>query len=77
MKKFQFLAIALFAFASAVVAQDKLLTLDDIFSPDASRRVRFGGTPVAVQWAGDGKSFKQAVNGSLMRVDAEIGRAHV
>jgi len=75
MKKLQFLVIALFALASVVVAQDKLLTLDDIFSPDPARRVRFGGTPVAVQWAGDGKSFKQVVNGRLMRVDAVTGQA--
>ncbi len=75
MKKLQFLVIALFALSSVVVAQDKLLTLDDIFSPDAARRVRFGGTPVAVQWAGDGKSFKQLVNGRLMRVDAVTGQA--
>ena len=75
MKKLQFLAIALFALSSVVVAQDKLLTIDDVFSPDSSRRVRFGGTPVAVQWAGDGKSFKQVVNGRLMRVDAVTGQA--
>jgi dipeptidyl-peptidase-4 len=75
MKKLQFLAIALFALSSVVVAQDKLLTLDDIFSPDSSRRVRFGGTPVAVQWSPDGKSFKQPINGRLMRVDAVTGQA--
>ena len=75
MKRLQFLAIALFAFASFVVAQDKLLTIDDIFSPDPAKRVRFGGTPVAVQWAADGKSFKQVVNGRLMRVDAVSGQA--
>ena len=33
------------------------------------------GTPVAVQWAPDGKSFKQTVNGRLMRVDAATGQA--
>lgn len=75
MRKFYFLTIVLFALSSFVVAQDKLLTLDDIFSPDPARRVRFGGTPVAVQWAGDGKSFKQVINGRLMRVDAVTGQA--
>ncbi|MGE3468081.1 MAG: DPP IV N-terminal domain-containing protein [Pyrinomonadaceae bacterium] len=75
MKKLQFLAIALFALSSVVVAQDKLLTLDDIFSPDPARRVRFAGTPVNVQWAPDGRSFKQVVNGRLMRVDAVTGQA--
>ncbi|HVF47007.1 MAG TPA: hypothetical protein VNA17_05515, partial [Pyrinomonadaceae bacterium] len=63
------------AFASGSLAQDKLLTLDDIFHPDASKRVRFAGTPVAVRWAADGRSFRQMVNGRMMRVDALTGRA--
>ena len=75
MKKLSWLAIALFTFSSAVSAQDRLLTIDDIFNPDMSKRVKFGGTPVAVQWAADGKSFKQMVNGRLMRVDAVTGQA--
>lgn len=75
MKKSYVLVFALLTFSATVFAQDKLLTLDDIFNPDAARRVRFGGTPVAVQWAADGKSFKQVVNGRLMRVRAETGQA--
>lgn len=67
--------LVVFVLVSTGLAQDKLLTLDDIFSPDPARRVRFGGTPVAVLWAGDGKSFKQVVNGRLMRVDAVTGQA--
>ena len=35
----------------------------------------FGGMPFSVQWAPDGKSFKQMVNGRLMRVDASTGQA--
>lgn len=77
MKKFKpFFLLAIFAFGNLVgFAQNKLLTLDDIFSPDSAKRVRFGGMPFAVQWAPDGKSFKQMVNGRLMRVDASTGQA--
>ena len=68
--------VALFcAFSTLALAQDRLLTLDDIFSPDAAKRVRFGGTPVGVQWAADGTSFRQMVNGRLMRVDMMSGQA--
>lgn len=75
MKKVQFFLIAVLALTSAIFAQDKLLTLDDIYSPDVTKRVRFGGTPVAVQWSADGRSFKQMVAGRLMRVDAVTGQA--
>jgi dipeptidyl-peptidase-4 len=75
MKKLQWLVVALIAFNVTALAQDKLLTLDDIFSPDNAKRVKFGGTPVFVQWSADGLSFKQVVNGRLMRVDAMTGQA--
>lgn len=75
MKKIHQLLLVLIALSIAVYAQDKLLTLDDIFSPDTVKRVRFGGTPVFAQWAADGRSFKQVVNGTLMRVDAGSGQA--
>src|SRR5205823_3492199 len=75
MRKIQFLILTLCVLLPTVVAQNKLLTIDDIFSADSARQVRFGGTPVAVQWAGDGKSFRQMVNGRLMRVDALTGQA--
>lgn len=75
MKKIHWLIVAIFAFSSLAAAQDKLLTLDDIFNPDPAKRVQFGGRPVFVQWSPDGKSFKQTVNGKLMRVDAMTGQA--
>jgi len=56
MTKFQWLIVAFLSFSIVAFAQDKLLTLDDIFSPDLARRVRFGGAPVAAQWAADGRS---------------------
>ncbi len=75
MKKIQWLVVVILTFSSLTFAQDKLLTLDDIFSPDPAKRVKFGGAPVFVQWSADGKSFKQTVNGKLMRVDAMTGQA--
>src|SRR2546423_1805242 len=75
MKKLYSIAIVLFACASFVGAEQKLLTLDDIFSPDAKTRVAFGGHPVSVAWSPDGLSFKQTINGRLMRVDAKTGNA--
>ena len=75
MRKLYLFAVALFAFSPVTFAQDRPITLDDIFSPDVARRVKFGGTPVQVLWSSDGKSFKQLVNGQLMRVDAASGNA--
>jgi dipeptidyl-peptidase 4 len=75
MKKLIVTFFALTLFSSLSLAQDKLLTIDDIFSPDATKRVRFAGSPVQAQWAADGRSFKQMVNGRLMRVDALTGQA--
>ncbi|QQS32125.1 MAG: S9 family peptidase [Acidobacteriota bacterium] len=73
MRNIRLIAIVLLA-ASSVLAQDKLITLDDIFNPDAGKRVRFSGTPAFVQWAADGRSFRQMVGGRLMRVDAVTGQ---
>ena len=73
--KISLVALIFIPIAPIAYAQEKLLTLDDIFSTEASKRVRFGGTPVQVQWAGDGRSFKQVVGGRLMRVDAVTGNA--
>jgi dipeptidyl-peptidase-4 len=75
MKRLHWLFITLLFVPTVVAAQDKLLTLDDIFSPDAKVRVRFAGTPVSVQWASDGRSFRQVINGKLMRVDAISAQA--
>lgn len=69
------LAFAIFVFASVAVAQDRLLTIDDIFSPDPAKRVRFAGSGSSVNWAEDGRSFRQLQNGRLMRIDAVTGNA--
>src|SRR5580765_2457075 len=75
MKKLHWFLVIVLTLSSVAIAQDKLLTLDDIFSPDANVRVRFGGMPVSAQWAADGRSCKQVVGGRLMRVDAMTAQA--
>jgi len=75
MKKTAFLLVSLVAFSSFAVSQDKLLTIDDIFSPDAAKRVAFGGSPSRISWAPDGRSFKDVRGGKLVRVDAVTGNA--
>ena len=73
MKRASFLLVSLVAFSSFVLAQDRLLTIDDIYHPDPAKRVAFGGSPARVTWAPDGKSFKETRAGKLMRVDAVTG----
>jgi dipeptidyl-peptidase-4 len=77
MRKIVLFFVAIAAFSSIASAQDKLLTVDQIFSPDPKVKVRFGGSPTAVQWTRDGKAFKQVQNGVIMRVDAASGQASV
>jgi hypothetical protein len=45
MKQIVTALVLFFAFAPAVFTQERLLTIDDIFSPTASERVAFGGSP--------------------------------
>lgn len=75
MKQFKFVSLAILIFASVAAAQDKLLTIDDIFSLDSKVRVNFAGTPTRLMWAANGKSFRQMNNGVLSRVDAVTGDA--
>ena len=75
MKQLSLLVLSLLFLVFPTFAQNKLLTLDDIFSPDPAKRVRFAGTPVQVRWASDGRSFRQMVNGRMMRVNAVSGDA--
>lgn len=75
MKKISLLLVAILAFSFVAAAQDKMLTIDDIFGTDPKVRVNFSGTPFRLQWADDGRSFKQVQAGKLMRVDAVTGQA--
>lgn len=76
MKKIHWLLIAIFVFSAAARAQDKLLSIDDIFDPQ--RRVQFGGRPLFVQWNADGTlrqvKFNPATNSAeVVRVAALTG----
>jgi len=70
--------VVLLVLASLSVAQDKLLTIDDIFDP--AKKVNFGGTPANVRWLKDGTHYTQ-VNPSrtasprLLKVNALTGDA--
>lgn len=67
--------------AVSVLAQEKLLTLDDIYDPVPAKRVRFSGTPTPrAIWAKDGNAYLQVMpdpsgKNQLMRVDARSGEA--
>ena len=75
MKQIKLVSLAILLFASVAAAQDKLLTIDDIFSLDAKVRVNFSGSPTRLTWAADGNSFRQIREGSLARVNAMTGDA--
>jgi dipeptidyl-peptidase 4 len=70
-----FSLIFTFVFAFSAVAQEKMLTIDEIFDP--AKRVAFGGRPTFVQWTRDGAAFLQVKPGAggltLVRVDPKTG----
>ena len=72
-----FSLILTLVFASFAVAQEKLLTLDEIYNPDTRARVQFSGRPTFVQWTADGASFMQAKPGAggltIVRIDPKTG----
>ncbi len=78
MKKIKWLFVALFVFASFAEAQEKILTIDDIFG-DQKTRVQFGGRPLFVQWNKDGtfRQFKADADtgGQLFRINSLTGDA--
>jgi dipeptidyl-peptidase 4 len=75
MKKLTLSIVALMAFAAAGFAQEKLLTLEEIYSPDRTKRVNFSGSPTRFAWATEGSSFKQVRENKLLRVNALTGEA--
>ncbi len=78
MKKIKLLFVMLFVFSSLARAQEKLLTIDDIFDPQ--KRVSFSGKPTSgVSWLVDGTSYSQIQPGEggslgLYQVDAKTGK---
>src|SRR5215218_2268137 len=73
MKQITLVSLAIFLFASAAVAQNKLLTIDDIFSLDSKVRVNFSGSPSRLVWSSDATSFRQVKDGRVARVNALTG----
>src|SRR5712692_10286410 len=76
------LAVGLFllALAPSVRAQDKLLTIDDIFDPSPAKRVNFSGTPASPRWLKDGVHYivvSKDKNASprLLKVNAITGKS--
>jgi len=64
--------------AAAVLAQDKLLTIDDIFDP--AKRVNFSGTPSTPRWLKDGVHYIVAskdrnASPRLLKVNALTGKS--
>ena len=71
------LVFALFQ-ASAVLAQDKPLTIDDIYDP--AKRVNFSGTPSNPRWLKDGVHYivvskDRSASPRLLKVNAITGKA--
>jgi dipeptidyl-peptidase 4 len=64
----------LLLFSFTVFAQDKLLTLDDIYDP--VKRVNFtGNLPVGLTWLEDGKHYLEKRGQQFMKVEATTGKA--
>ena len=74
-----YLVIALFLFhAPLALAQDKLLTIDDIFDP--AKRVNFSGTPANPRWLKDGVHYivaskDRSASPRLLKVNAVTGKS--
>ncbi len=78
---FPFLALILALLsASAARAQDKQLTIDDIFDPSPAKRVNFNGTPSSPRWLKDGTHYIVASKDRnafprLLKVNAVTGES--
>ncbi len=80
-KPFHHLAVLvflLFSSAAALRAQDRLLTIDDIFDP--AKRVNFSGTPASPRWLKDGVHYIVASKDRsawprLLKVNAITGKS--
>lgn len=74
MRKIHLFIVAILTLSTVTQAQEKMLTVNEIFSPDPKVRVRLGGNPLQVQWTTDGKAMKMLQSGRLVRVDAVSGQ---
>src|SRR5256885_14611346 len=74
------LTLILLCLSAQTFAQEKLLTVDDIYDP--ARRVNFSGSPpVDLQWLKDGQSYLQSKTdratgqSQILKVNAVTGEA--
>lgn len=77
-KRLGFVILTLLFCRGAALAQEKMLTVEEIFHPD--KKVNFSGTPpAAVEWLADGESYLQAKKEgdltTLLKVNARTGDA--
>ena len=79
MKYFRLLSLVLVLIPSAALAQQKLLTVDDIFDP--VKRINFNGTTPTGRWLSDGKHYLLTNEASrrdvprIQKVDVATGEA--
>src|SRR5215212_4712075 len=77
-KSFGFVILTLLFCQGAALAQEKMLTVEEIYHPD--KKVSFSGTPPAsVEWLADGESYlqgrKEGDLTTLLKVNARTGDA--
>ncbi|MEO6638253.1 MAG: DPP IV N-terminal domain-containing protein, partial [Ginsengibacter sp.] len=73
MKKLIWLFTGLFVFSALVQAQEKLLSIDNIYDP--ANRVAFSGRPLQIRgWTKDGTAYKQFSGGQMVGVNALNGK---
>ena len=78
-RRILYLSVLLFLLSSSALAQQKLLTIDDIFDP--VKRVNFSGSVPTIRWLKDGTHYLQTndptrtVMPRLQKVDAVTGEA--
>jgi len=73
-----FVVVLMVVQASVVLAQNKLLTIDDIFDP--AKRVNFSGTPASPRWLKDGLHYivvskDRNAFPKLLKVNAATGKS--
>ena len=73
MKKLIWLFTALLVFSAIAQAQEKMLSIDDIYDP--TKRVAFSGKPLQIRgWTKDGTAYKQFNGGQMVGVNALNGK---
>ena len=74
------IALMFLALVPSIRAQNKRLTMDDIFDPDPAKRVNFSGTPASPRWLKDGEHYIVASKDRnafprLLKVNAVTGQS--